>query len=125
MSERVRQELLNTIQDRSSGSVFCNYRTGVNYTTLKKGFKSACLAAEIPIGQNTPSGITFHDLRHTFATRLAERGVDESVRMALLGQSSIKMVRRYSHATPETMQDAVNRLSQKAGDVIEFKRKVG
>jgi hypothetical protein len=45
--------------------------------------------------------------------------------MALLGQSSIKMVRRYSHATPETTQEAVNRLSEKAGEVLEFKRKVG
>lgn len=125
MTERVRQELLKTIQDRMSGPVFCNNRTGVNYTTLKKGFKRACLTAAIPCGQNTPGGITFHDLRHTFATRLAERGVDESVRMSLLGQSSLKMVRRYSHATPETMQDAVNRLSQKAGEVLEFRRKVG
>ena len=72
-----------------------------------------------------PGGITFHDLRQMFATRLAERGVDESVRMALLGQSSIKMVRRSSHATPETMQEAVNKLSEKAGEVLEFKRKAG
>jgi hypothetical protein len=49
--------------------------------------------------------------------------VDESVRMALLGQSSLKMVRRYSHATPEAMKEAVHRLSEKAGEVLEFKRK--
>jgi integrase len=103
--------------------VFSSTRTGVNYITLKKGFRSACMAAGIPHGQNTPGGLTFHDLRHTFATRLAERGVDESVRMALLGQSSLKMVRRYSHATPEAQQEAVGRLSHKAGDVLEFKRK--
>lgn len=71
-----------------------------------------------------PGGITFHDLRRTFVTRLAERGVDESVRMAPLGQSSINMVRRYSHA-PGTMQEAVNKLSQKAGEALEFRRKTG
>jgi integrase len=125
MTDRVRHELLNVIQDRTRGPVFCNARTGVSYTTLKKGFKSACLAAGIPCGQNMPGGITPHDLRHTFATRLAEKGVDESVRMALLGQSSVKMVRRYSHATPEAMTDAIERLSQKARDVLNFKRKTG
>lgn len=43
--------------------------------------------------------------------------------MVLLGQSSIKMVRRYSHATPEAMQDAVSRLGRRSGDVLDFRRK--
>lgn len=123
MTPRTRTELLSVIQDRTEGPVFSSARTGVNLKEVKKGFKKACELAGIPYGQNTPGGLTFHDLRHTFATRLAERGVDESVRMALLGQSSLKMVRRYSHATPEAMQDAVSMLANRAGDVIEFKRK--
>ena len=48
--------------------------------------------------------------------------------MALLGQSSTKMVRRYSHATPrhatpEAIAEAVSRLASPAGDVLPFKRK--
>ena len=43
--------------------------------------------------------------------------------MALLGQSSMKMVRRYSHATPEAMQEAISGLEQKPGDVLKFRRK--
>jgi integrase len=125
MTDSVRQELIKVIQERTTGPVFRNSSTGVNYTTLKKGFKSACELARIPCDQNTPGGITPHDLRHTFATRLAERGVDESVRMALLGQSSLKMVRPYSHATPSALQEAVGRLSHRAGEVLEFKRKTG
>ena len=81
--------------------------------------------AGIPYGQNRQGGLTFHDLRHTFATRLAEREVGETLRLALLGQSSTKMVRRYSHATPESMREAVQRLEQRAGDVLEFKRRAG
>jgi hypothetical protein len=35
------------------------------------------------------------------------------------------MVRRYSHATPQAMQEAINRLSHRAGEVLKFKRKMG
>ena len=125
MTARVRSELLQVIQGRTEGPVFLSARTGVNLVEIKKGFKRACELAGIPHGQNTPGGLTFHDLRHTFATRLAEREVGETQRLALLGQSSTKMVRRYSHATPEAMREAVQRLEQKAGDVLEFRRKAG
>ena len=123
MTPRVRAELLSVIQDRQSGPVFSSARTGVSLVEIKKGFKRACELAGIPHGQSTPGGLTFHDLRHTFATRLAERGVGETARMALLGQSSTKMVRRYSHATPEAMAEAVSRLAKPAGYVLAFKRK--
>ncbi|HEX7176884.1 MAG TPA: site-specific integrase [Pyrinomonadaceae bacterium] len=125
MTARVRAELSGVIQGRTAGPVFSSTRTGVNLVEIKKGFKRACELAGIPHGQSTPSGLTFHDLRHTFATRLAERGVGETARMALLGQSNTKMVRRYSHATPEALLEAVQRLEQKAGEVVEFRRKAG
>lgn len=124
MTARARTELLSVIQDRTEGPVFSSARTGINLQEIKKSFRKACELAGIPYGQNTAGGLTFHDLRHTFATRLAERGVDESVRMALLGQSSLKMVRRYSHATPEAMQDAVSMLANRAGEVLDFKRRL-
>lgn len=125
MTARVRSELLEVIQGRAEGPVFCSSRTGVNLVEIKKGFKRACELAGIPHGQNQPGGLTFHDLRHTFATRLAERGVGETARIALLGQSSTKIVRRYSHAMPEALRDAVQRLEQKAGEVLEFRRRAG
>jgi integrase len=123
MTWRVRTELLRVIQERAEAPIFCNARTGVNLKEIKKGFKKACEMAGIPYGQNTPGGLTFHDLRHTYSTRLAGKGADERTRMALLGQGSLKMVRRYSHATPEEMEEAVNRLPQGDGQVLEFKRK--
>ncbi len=78
--------MLRVIQGRTERPVFSSARTGVNLVEIKKGFKRAGELAGIPHGQSTPGRITFHDLRHTFATRLAERGVDETARMALLGQ---------------------------------------
>ena len=38
-----------------------------------------------------------HDLRHTFATGLAERGVSEGTMLALMGHMSRAMLERYSH----------------------------
>lgn len=38
-----------------------------------------------------------HDLRHTFLTQLAEKGVPESTMLALVGHMSRAMLERYSH----------------------------
>jgi integrase len=39
----------------------------------------------------------FHDLRHTFATRLAQAGIDLYQISKLLGHKDIKMTQRYAH----------------------------
>ncbi len=49
----------------------------------------------------------FHDLRHTFATRLAQAGVDLYKISKLLGHKDIKMTQRYSHHCPESLRDGV------------------
>ena len=43
----------------------------------------------------------FHDLRHTFATRLQRLGVDYELRQALVGQKMPGMTATYSHGGPE------------------------
>ena len=48
-----------------------------------------------------------HDLRHTFATRLAENGVSESTMLALMGHMSRAMLERYSHIRMTAKRDAV------------------
>jgi integrase len=45
---------------------------------------------------------TFHDLRHTFATRLAEAGVDPFTISDLLGHTTVRMSSDYTHSTPES-----------------------
>jgi integrase len=56
----------------------------------------------------------FHDLRHTFASRLAAAGVQQAFLQELLGHASPAMSRRYTHLTAAHLLDAVNRPGQKA-----------
>jgi integrase len=83
--------------------VFWNRRTGKPVQDLKKAFKSACKKAGI-------DNLRFHDLRHTFATKLVENGVDIVTVSELLGHSSLRMTMRYSHPSPEHKRDAVENL---------------
>jgi site-specific recombinase XerD len=51
-----------------------------------------------------------HDLRHTFATRLAQSGVDLYKISKLLGHKDIKMTQRYAHHCPDSLRDGVDTL---------------
>jgi integrase len=52
----------------------------------------------------------FHDLRHTFATDLANKGVSLDIRASLMGHLDLKMTKGYSHLSPQALRDAVNLL---------------
>ena len=84
--------------------VFMNSQTGLQFTDVKHGFKSACRDAGV-------LNLTFHDLRHTFGTRLADAGV-EIVKIAeLMGHQSILTTRRYTHATDQGKRAAIAQLA--------------
>jgi integrase len=52
----------------------------------------------------------FHDLRHTFATRMVQAGVDLYKVQRLLGHKSPQMTQRYAHHYPESLRDGVDAL---------------
>jgi integrase len=51
-----------------------------------------------------------YDLRHTFATRAAEAGVDLVTLASLMGHSRIQMVMRYAHPTEEHQINAIRKI---------------
>ena len=51
--------------------------------------------------------VTFHTLRHTFASWLVMEGVPLFVVSKLLCHASIQMTERYAHLAPDHLHDAV------------------
>ena len=73
-------------------------------TTIKKSWAGLRKAAGLP-------SVRFHDLRHTFATRLLQRGADIRTVSSLLGHHDIGTTARYLHATDESKRRAVDLLT--------------
>jgi integrase/recombinase XerD len=57
--------------------------------------------------------ITPHTLRHTFATRLVEKGVDMKTVQELLGHLRIGETARYVHPAEGARREAVEQLTNK------------
>jgi len=69
-------------------------------------------AFERAVQQAGLEDFTFHDLRHTFASRLVMAGVDLPTVKELLGHKGIAMTLRYTHLSTDHKQRAVNALEQ-------------
>ena len=101
---------------RRSEFVFYNPDTGKPFCDLKGGFKQACKKAGI-------SDVTWHTLRHTFASRLVGRGVDIVTVQELLGHSTVTMTMRYAHTNLQAKQAAVKALAPCSDNLVTMPRK--
>ncbi|QDE82482.1 tyrosine-type recombinase/integrase [Myxococcus xanthus] len=54
--------------------------------------------------------IGWHDLRHTYGSHLAMKGVPLKVIQELMGHATLDMTMRYAHLSPQVKQDAVKLL---------------
>jgi len=77
----------------------------VNIYTLRSAFEDALKRAKI-------EKFRFHDLRHTFATRLVQAGVNLYVVKELLGHKSLTMTMRYAHHNTESLRYGVDVLDK-------------
>lgn len=75
----------------------------------ERWFEECIIEAKIP-------NFRWHDLRHTFASRLAMAGVSLRTLADLLGHKTLAMVMRYAHLAPAHLRDAVERIAVTSTD---------
>lgn len=74
--------------------------------SVAHSFTRACRKAGI-------KGLRFHDLRHTFASRLIQKGADIITVQNLLGHYSVTVTQRYTHTGADEKRRAVEILTRK------------
>lgn len=75
----------------------------VNPYTLKSAFEKAMERAHI-------EDFRWHDLRHTFASRLAQAGIDPYAIQRLMGHKSFSTTQRYAHHHVESLRRGIETL---------------
>lgn len=106
MNETLYSELL-ALKNMNGQSplVFPSPKTGSVFTSIKTGFLAACRRSNI-------QGLRFHDLRHSFASRLVQRGCDIVTLKGLLGHRDLSTTQRYLHSSDERRRQAVSLLEK-------------
>jgi integrase len=108
LSEGALKVLQNRAEARLNGTKYVFHTrnaTRISSRNLLRGFYAAAEKAGI-------ENLRFHDLRHTFATRLAQAGVDLYTVQKLGRWKSISMVTRYAHHHPESLRAGVEVLDK-------------
>ncbi|EFE9447940.1 TPA: tyrosine-type recombinase/integrase [Escherichia coli] len=77
----------------------------------KTAWLSACRRAGI-------ENFRFHDLRHTWASRLIPSGAPLSVLQEMGGWESREMVRRYAHLAPNHLTEHARKIDDIFGDNV-------
>lgn len=95
LTTRAREALTRLNQESTEGLVF-----PAGYETLKNAFSRITAHCGL-------TGVTLHTLRHTFASRLVQRGVPLQTVSGLLNHSSLTMTMRYAHLAPMNYSNAI------------------
>ena len=91
-------------QENFEGAIFTNRLGGrMDSRNLRRDFKHAIVKAGL-----TP--FRFHDLRHSFASRLAMQGANDRTLQTLMGHKSQRMILRYAHLGPTHLLNALEGL---------------
>jgi integrase len=100
ISGNLKKMLLKLKSRESGGKVFLS-KHGTPLKSVRNQFNRALRKAGIE------RKLTFHDLRHTFASHLVMKGVDIVTVKELLGHKTLRVTMRYSHLTARHMREAI------------------
>lgn len=84
--------------------IFINPKTRTRYDSFYSSWYRVRERAELPT-------VRFHDLRHTYASLLVNKGVSIYEVQTLLGHHHVSMTERYAHLAPNTLQRRVEIVS--------------
>ncbi|MCL2357627.1 MAG: site-specific integrase [Defluviitaleaceae bacterium] len=102
------EKILRTLESGRNNNIFIfSSRNGtmLSARNITRSYKILLESAGLP------STYTVHTTRHTFATRLLEKGVNPKTASDLLGHSSVQItLDLYSHVLPNVKTDAVSLL---------------
>lgn len=98
-------------RDSHRNYVFPSTKGGEFMRSVAHSFARACRLAGI-------TGLRFHDLRHTFATRLVRKGADIITVQGLLGHHAVTVTQRYTHTGADEKRRAVEALARKPEDLL-------
>lgn len=104
LNDEARQVLESWKEQSEPGGLVFPSRGGQRFNNTKRAWTAVLREAGI-------KDFTWHDMRHTFASRLVQAGVDLNVVRELLGHADLKMTLRYSHLAPGNLMDAVTRIA--------------
>lgn len=101
-----------------TGHVFLDSNKAFNSQRLNHRLAKVCQKAGL-------RPITWHVLRHTFASHLAEKGIPLNIVQTLLGHASITTTMRYTHVAPSALRTAINMLNPRTALSAVFGQPVG
>jgi integrase len=103
MSKTCFQLLTDLHADKQNDWVFQASRYKQRLKNPRQWFETVLRDAKV-------TNFHWHDLRHTFCSRLVMKGVDIRTVMELAGHKSISVTMRYAHLSPEHNQAAIEKL---------------
>jgi len=97
VSEQLRRILLDAKRRQRRGTTHVVTYRRKPLQSIRDGVKNAAERAGLPYGRFREDGLTFHTLRHTAATILAELEVAPEKRQRVMGHGDIQTTMGYTH----------------------------
>lgn len=107
------QEVLNELPPGSPDELLFKSKTGDPVQWLSKTFRAVVKSLKLNEGVSDPrERVTFHTLRHTYASWAVMAGVPLYVVGKALGHKTLVMTQRYSHLAPDSHRAAFEAVAQ-------------
>lgn len=105
------RERLERLDRPADGTAY--FLTGTQHPTIPRTFRSS---VDLFLARHGIERFNFHRLRHTFATRCIEAGVDAKTTSELLGHANVNItLNLYVHPNAEAKRTAVDKMAEAFG----------